>query len=237
MTAAQTITADEVSKSCPSDSRLPPLQSPLDLKSLLDIWLHLVACASLVESSESSHGFLHLVCPGPFWQYFSSEPYPINPFPIQPPPVPIYDEAADDNERLTIKAEHEILQKEYNTAKALNTALINELCLCLGTNAKVVRNDLRTNPNKVIMEVLDDLAKKHPTTETDRDNNVARMNAPWNPNDGFDALRQQIEDAAIYASLSDHELVQWQIVDAGIKLIKNTALFTEELCYIILVTH
>mmetsp|Transcript_14753 Transcript_14753/g.20914 ORF Transcript_14753/g.20914 Transcript_14753/m.20914 type:complete len:541 (+) Transcript_14753:121-1743(+) len=229
MTAANSITADEVSKSFPSDSRPTPLQTTLDLKKLLDIWQHLVGCASGVRSAFYSHGFLHLVCPAGYWSFFSNQQFPVNPTPIRPPPVPIYDEAATDNERLTITREHEILQKEYDTAMALNTALINELCLCLGpTNAKMVRDELRTNPSLPIMEVLDNLATEHPDTDEDRAQNFMRMNAPWNPSDGFNALKTQIEEAAMYASLSDHDIAEWQLVDAGLKLIKNTGLFAEE---------
>ncbi len=224
-------TPGELAASFPHGSR-PNLQlvNQLSLHVLIKIFQYLVRCSATASSAISACGFLYLICPQQYWDnYANGNPYP-NDLPLEKPSsVPDYSDAIDANDRETITKEHEVKVTEFETAKAMNTALINELCACMGTHlSPAIQTTIETQPDIPIMQVMAELAVEYTTTEEEREENMQRMKTPWNPSTGFVTLVQQLKEGVMFSYFCQRPLQESTVVDIGVSLIKATKVYTEE---------
>ncbi len=232
-TVSTSISASDLQKSFPTDGRPNRLDGKLQPHHVLAILKYLAVCAQTVESTFAQNGLLYILIPPSLWQYFSELPYPLQdgsvPFPDKPDAVPDYSAAVDDNDRARIKAEHANEEKEYLTARAANTALVNTLCELLGSNAKIIRTEAQKAPAKKIMDLLLHLATKCPTHPTDSEANLQRMMEPWNHTTGMDPLIEQIEAGVLYGEVLQEPIEPWRVVNTAQLLIQNTGVYPEEM--------
>jgi hypothetical protein len=84
-------------------------------------------------------------------------------------------------------------------------------------------------PNNVFVDMIEWFAQHYGTTTAeDRDANCQRMAADWHPGDGFDALTLGLFTGAAYANATGYLIVNRDIVNIGIRVIKRCGLYAEE---------
>ena len=84
-------------------------------------------------------------------------------------------------------------------------------------------------PNIVFVNMFEWFAQHYGTTMAeDRDANRQRMAADWHPGDGFDALTLCLFTGAAYTNATGYPIVNRNIVDIGICIIKQCGLYMEE---------
>jgi hypothetical protein len=77
-------------------------------------------------------------------------------------------------------------------------------------------------PNIVFADMFEWFAQHYGTrTAEDRDANRQRMAADWHPGNGFDALTLRLFTGAAYANPTGYPIVDCDIVDIGIRVIKQ----------------
>jgi hypothetical protein len=84
-------------------------------------------------------------------------------------------------------------------------------------------------PNIVFVDMFEWFAQHYGTTTAeDPDANRQRMAADWHPGNGFDALTLRLFTGAAYANATGYPIVDRNIVDIRIRVIKRCGLYAEE---------
>ena len=175
---------------------------------------------------------LFCACPRPIYGFFTADAYPDAFAPIPPPvdEVPDYTTCNDENDRATTRAKHALNRKTRADIITMNAALTDVFldAVSIGVRAAFQQRRLR-EPNIVFVDMFEWFAQHYGTTTAeDRDANRQRMAADWHPGDGFDALTLRLFTGAAYANATGYPIVDRDIVDIGIRVIKRCGLYAEE---------
>ena len=210
-----------------------PIQGIPTLESLIGLLFHMCRCAQTHRSPASdTMNLLFCACPRPIYGFFTADAYPDAFAPIPPPvdEVPDYTTCSDENDRATTRAKHALNRKTRADIITMNAALTDVFldAVSLGVRAAFQQRRLR-EPNIVFVDMFEWFAQHYGTTTAeDRDANRQRMAADWHPGDGFDALTLRLFTGAAYANATGYPIVDRDIVDIGIRVIKRCGLYAEE---------
>ena len=84
-------------------------------------------------------------------------------------------------------------------------------------------------PNIVFIDMFEWFAEHYGTmTAEDCDANCQRMATDWHPGDGFDALTLRLFTGAARANATGYPIVNCDIIDIRIRIIKQCGLYAEE---------
>jgi hypothetical protein len=144
--------------------------------------------------------------------------------------VPDYTNCINENDRATTRAKHALNRKTRADIITMNAALTDVFldAVSVGVRAAFQQWPLR-EPNIVFVDMFKWFAQHYGTTTAeDHDANRQRMAADWHPDDGFDALTLRPFTGVAYINATGYPIVDHNIVDIGIHVIKRCGLYAEE---------
>ena len=210
-----------------------PIQGIPTLKSLIELLFHMCRCAQThCSPASNTMNLLFCACPRPIYGFFTADAYPDTFAPI----LPIVDEEPDyasctgKNDRTTTRARHAFDKKTRAEIITMNAALTHVFlnAVLVGVHAAFLQRRL-CEPNIVFIDVFEQFAQHYDTTMAeDCHMNCQRMATDWHPSDGFDALALRLFPGTAYANATGYPIVDHDIIDIGICIIKRCGLYAEE---------
>jgi hypothetical protein len=175
---------------------------------------------------------LFCACPRPIYGFFMADAYPDAFAPIPPAvdEVPDYTNCSDENDRATTCAKPALNRKTRADIITMNAALTDIFldAISVGVYAAFQQRHLR-EPNIVFVDMFEWFAQHYSTTTLeDCDAKRQRMAADWHPGNGFDALTLRLFTGAAYTNATGYPIVNPDIVDIRIRIIKQCGLYAEE---------
>jgi hypothetical protein len=175
---------------------------------------------------------LFCACPRPIYGFFMADAYPDAFAPIPPAvdEVPDYTKCSDENDRATTRAKHALNRKTRADIITMNAALINVFLDAVSGRVRAAFQQRRLHkPNIVFIDMFEWFAQHYGTTAAkDCDANRQRMAANWHLGYGFDTLTLHLFMGVAYANATGYPIVDRNIVDIGIRVIKRCGLYAEE---------
>ena len=210
-----------------------PIQGIPKLESLNELLFHMCRCAQTHCSLASDTMNLHFcACPCPIYGFFTADAYPDAFAPIPPAvdEVPNYTNCSDENDRAATRAKHALNRKTRADIIIMNAALIDVFLNAVSVEVRAAFQQWRLRePNIVFVDMFEWFAQHYGTlTAEDRDANCQRMATNWHSGDGFDALTLRLFTGVAYANATGYPIVNRNIVDIVIHVIKQCGLYTEE---------
>ena len=175
---------------------------------------------------------LFCVCPRPIYGFFTADAYPdaFTPIPPVVDEVPDYTNCTDKNDHATIRAKHALNKKTRADIITMNAALTDVFLDTVSVRVRAAFQQRRLCEPKIVFVDMFKWFTKHYSTMTaeDRNANCQRMAADWHPGDSSDALALRLSTGAAYANATGYPIVDGDIVDIGIWVIKQCGLYPEE---------
>ena len=195
------------------------------LESLIELLFHMCQCAQTHCSPVSDNmNLLFFACPRFIYGFFAADAYPdaLAPIPPAVENVTDYTNCSNKNDRATTCAKHALNRKTGADIITMNAALADVFldAVLVGVRAAFQQRCLR-KPNIVFVPMFKWLVQHYGTTTAeDRDANRQQMAADWHPGDGFNALTLRLFTCAAYTNATGYLIVDCNIVDIGICVIK-----------------
>ena len=176
--------------------------------------------------------FLFCACLRPIYRFFTVDAYPDAFAPIPPvvDEVPDYTSCTDKNDRATTRTRHALDKKTRADIFTMNAALTNVFlaAVLVGVRATFQQWHLR-EPNVVFVDMFEWFTQHYRTTTAeDCDVNRQRMAAAWHPGNSFDALALRLFTGAAFANATGYPIVDCNIINIRICIIKQCGLYAEE---------
>jgi hypothetical protein len=175
---------------------------------------------------------LFCACRRPIYRFFTVDAYPDAFAPIPPAVDEVldYTNCSDKNDRATTCAKHALNRKTRADIITMNAALTDVFLnpVLVGVRAAFQQWHLR-KPNIVFVDMFEWFAQHYNTTTAeDRDANRQQIAANWHPSNCFDALTLGLFMSAAYPNATGYPIVDRNIVNIGIRVIKQCGLYAEE---------
>jgi hypothetical protein len=157
-------------------------------------------------------------------------PTPLRPFLPEVPDVPDYTACVDDNNWATVHATHAGDKKMQADIITMNTALADVFLEAMSSQVRTSfqQRHLR-EPNIVFINLFLWFVNQYGmTTAEDCKANRQRMAANWHPANGFDALILHLFTRAAYTSSAGFRMNDVNIVDIGLRIIKQCWMYGKE---------
>jgi hypothetical protein len=166
------------------------------------------------------------------YSFFTTEAYPSTflPFPAEVDAVPDFSTCNSYNERETLKATNARDRKTRADIVTMNAALSN---VFLANLPKAICQTYEPicmkQPNTVFLHMFNWFIEKYgKTTTEDREDNWQQMAADWHPSDGFEPLATCLFVGTSYVSASRYPMDDRDIIDIGLRVIKQCGMYSEE---------
>ncbi len=175
-----------------------------------------------------------LFCAAPcnVYVFLTTEAYPsaFAPFPPEVPDVPNYTACVDINNCATVCATHAQDKKMEADIITMNTALANIVLEAMSSQVHASFQQRRLHkPNIVFANLFLWFINQYgKTTANDYKANRQCMAAEWHPTNGFDALILRLFTGAVYASSVGYRMNDVNIVNIGLRIIKQCEMYCKE---------
>jgi hypothetical protein len=174
-----------------------------------------------------------LFCTAPcnVYAFLTTEVYPdtFAPFPPRVADVPNYTARTNNNNHATAKATHAREKKTRADIITMNTALADVFLKAMLVQVRAFQQRRLREPNIVFVDIFLWFVKQYSTTTAeDCKANQQHMAANWHPPKGFDALILRLFTGAAFASSAGCKMNDLDIVDIGLRIIKQCGMYGEE---------
>ncbi len=175
---------------------------------------------------------LFCAAPHDVYAFLTTQAYPnaFAPFPPKVANVPNYTACVDNNDRAAVCLMHARDKKMQADIITMNTALANVFLEVMSSQVRASFQQQRLcKPNIVFVNLFLGFANQYgKTTAKDRKANQQRMAANRHPTDGFDALILHLFTGAVYASSAGYKMNNVDIVNIGLRIIKQFRMYGKE---------
>ena len=171
-------------------------------------------------------------CPCPVYRFFTADAYPdaFTPIPSVVDKVPDYADCTGKNDRATTCARHALDKKTRADIITMNAALTNVFLDAVLVRVRTAFQQRRLcKPNIVFVDMFEWFVQHYGTTTAeDCDESCQQMAANWHPGNCFDTLALPPFTGAAYTNATEYPIVDCNIVDIEIRIIKQCSLYLEE---------
>jgi hypothetical protein len=203
------------------------------LQSLIELLFHLCRCAQTQRSPASvTMNLLFCAAPRDVYVFLTTEAYPnaFVPFLLKVPDMPDYTVCIDDNGCTMVPTMHPQDKKLQADIVTMNTALANVFLEAMLSQVHAsFRQRCLHEPNILFVDLflwfVNQFSK---TMANDCKANWQRMAADWHPADWFDALILCLFTGAAYTSSAGFKMNDANIIDIGLRIIKQCRMYSEE---------
>jgi hypothetical protein len=152
--------------------------------------------------------------------------------PVAPTPNPVHAAGATGPAITETNRQHKADQREHAVFIATQNALRSQLLAAVPYKYIQVLEDPDISfANTPVLDILTHLWETYgKITHADLEENVERMKAPWNPDDGVEVLIAQLKLGREYAAAGNDPISETTAVQFGYAIIKQTGKF-ETACY------
>ena len=219
-------TVEKVLESIPHPN-IAKISGPPDYEQLNTVTEQLCENAAALPSSvgNGANGYLYLVLKPAVMATIdlSSQAPPVNPQPADPTNLTAAQLSTANRQYDKAKAAY---RESIAVMSALRKQLINAVEEKYVKHLKRPYTGYTTLP---VLTILTHLYDKYANiTPSDKQDNIKRMNMPYDPNDPPAVLFTQVQEAADYAAHANTPFSNEQLVDAAYNLVFNTGVFSEE---------
>jgi hypothetical protein len=215
----------------------PPSPKPIQgipmLQSLIKLLFHLCHCAQTQRLPASvMMNLLFYAAPRDVYAFLTTEAYPdaFAPFPPKVPNVPDYTVCIDNKDHARVWATHAQNKKTQADIVMMNSALANAFLEAMSSqvHASSQQRHLR-EPNIVFVDLFLWFVNQYgKTTAKDPEAKRQRLAADRHPANGFDTLILRLFTNAAYASSTGYRMNNIDIVDIGLRIIKQCGMYGKE---------
>jgi hypothetical protein len=215
----------------------PPLPEPIQgipmLQLLIELLFHLCRCAQTHQTPASTTmNLLFCAAPCDVYAFLTTEAHPNAFVPFLPgvPNVPNYTACINNNNRATVRMTHARNKKMQADIITMNTALVNVFLGAMSSQVHASFQQRRLcKPNIVFVDLFLWFVNQYgKTMAEDCKANRRRMAADWHSTNAFDALILRLSTGAAYASSTGFRMNDVNIVDIGLRIIKQCGMYDKE---------
>ena len=209
-------------------SKIPPIDGQITLKELLRVFTHLIACAQSTVTEYNPLNFLFLVVPNSLWTIYSNDPYPASP--IHPGTVPPYQPNMTPAQTQFVKDAWGAGKKFHEEDQHMNKALTERfLSLLPGPHKRGYATIMTRNPNQRFEGTFNHFFNEFGLEdELEIEDNRDIMKGKWHPSEGFQILKQRIQDGMTYAAFASKPIGADDALNMMMVVIARTKLFARE---------
>jgi hypothetical protein len=220
-----------------TEAASPPAPDPIKGIPTLQFMINLLfcmCCCAQTHRSPASKKMKLLFCPAKpdLYAFLCFEAYPVtfSPFPPKVAKVPDYTVCTNDNKHMTLKETHALDKKTRSNIVTMNAAFIG---VFLDNLSAPVCASFQTmwlqKPNIVFIALFDWFVNKYgKSTSEDCRKKQKGMATDWHPADGFENLVLCIFSSGFNASCASYPMVDHNIVNIGLRVIKQYGMYTED---------
>ena len=208
--------------------KIPSIEGQTTLKELLRVFTHLIACAQSTVTTYNPFNFLFLVVPFTLWNIYSNTPYPTPP--IQPGTVPPYQQGMTPVQTQFIKDAWGATKKFYEEDQNMNEALTERFLSILPVPHQLGYQAILTrDPNKKFEATFNHFFNEFgQEDEVEIEDNKETMKKAWHPREGFQILKQRIQDGMTYASFASKPIGANDALNMLMVVLARTRMFARE---------
>ena len=209
-------------------TKIPSIEGQITLKELLRCFTHLIECAQLSVTEYNELNFLFIVVPQNLWNIYTNTPYPADP--VNPGAIPPYQAGMPPAQIQLIKDAWNAAKKYHEEHQHMNKALTERFMTILPREHQLGYQAILTrNPNRPFKDTFDYFFNEFATQdEVEIEDNKDEMKKPWKISEGFQVLKQRIQDGLTYAAFAGKPIGADDVLNMMMVVLAHTQLFARE---------